>query len=231
MVGQHEKSTLDVRSKAHDDLNFQFATASTVMLKNEDGFLPLSQLRLAKIGVVGDDTNVKGGGSGSVWSSHIVTPTEGLISRFANGPQRSNSEGGALTVTATPPIPPPSNNSGKFTCSGKLGSSGVVICNHSVAFKQPGMHQANQNVCTTKVTPQDIKASVELAKMVDIVIVNVAVTSTEGYDRDDLTLGAAQDQLVAEVVAANPNTIVVVRCPGAVLMGSWASKVKAILVQ
>ena len=104
MVGQHEKSTLDVRSKAHDDLNFQFATASTVMLKNEDGFLPLSQLRLAKIGVVGDDTNVKGGGSGSVWSSHIVTPTEGLISRFANGPQRSNSEGGALTVTATPPI-------------------------------------------------------------------------------------------------------------------------------
>ena len=39
--------------------------------------------------------------------------------------------------------------------------------------------------------------------MTDVVIVNVAVTSTEGYDRDNLTLGVMQDQLVSEVAKAN----------------------------
>jgi beta-glucosidase len=92
------------------------------------------------------------------------------------------------------------------------------------------MGQCDQSGCTTIVTPEDIAASVAVAKMVDVVIVNVAVTSTEGYDRDNLTLGSTQDQLVEEVAAANPNTVVVVRCPGAVLM-PWAGKVRAIIVQ
>jgi beta-glucosidase len=85
----------DVRTKAHNDLNLEFATASTVLLKNEGGILPLGPTfarggKLAKVGVVGDDQNVKGGGSGSVWSTHIVTPTEGLISRFMKGSGSGN---------------------------------------------------------------------------------------------------------------------------------------------
>jgi hypothetical protein len=68
----------------------------------------------------------------------------------------------------------------------------VQICNHSVVYKSCGMGQCNQSQCTTIVTPQDIAASVLVAKMVDVVVVNVAVTSTEGYDRDNLSLGAAQ---------------------------------------
>jgi len=67
-------------------------------------------------------------------------------------------------------------------------------------------------------------ASIAVARNVDVIIVNVAVTSTEGYDRENLTLGIQQDRLVSEVAAVNPNTVVVVRCPGAVLM-PWANKV------
>ena len=92
------------------------------------------------------------------------------------------------------------------------------------------MGQCDQDGCTTAVTSADIQAAVVVAKMVDVVIVNVAVTSTEGYDRDNLTISPAQDQLVEAVAAANANVVVVVRCPGAVLM-PWRDKVKAIIVQ
>ena len=68
------------------------------------------------------------------------------------------------------------------------------------------MGQCDQNGCTTVVTDADISASVALAKTVDTVIVNVAVTSTEGFDRYNLSLGEAQDALVTQVAAANPNS-------------------------
>lgn len=92
------------------------------------------------------------------------------------------------------------------------------------------MSQCDQDRCTTKVTAEDIASSVALAKQSDIVIVNVALTSTEGYDRFNLSLGDMQNELVSRVSDANPNTIVVVRCPGAVLM-PWADKVRAVIVQ
>jgi beta-glucosidase len=320
-------ATDDVRSKAHDDLNMLFATSSIVLLKNDDGILPLNvgqdPPKLTSIGVVGDDQNVKGGGSGSVWSTHIVTPTEGLISLLTTG-THANHNARRYTAAATPPLgeasthalpdecpadgdiswrnrsiqgydlgPPPhtgyptlnasaccalcsvtpgcafwSWNSGSpgscypksdaaaghysygmkgydagacpvhppippppvSQCSQKLGTSGIVVCNHSVTYASCGMGQCDQSLCTTVVTAQDIEDAVKVAQMTDVVVVNVAVTSTEGYDRDNLTLGVMQDRLVSAVAAANPNTIVVVRCPGAVLM-PWASEVKAILVQ
>ena len=92
------------------------------------------------------------------------------------------------------------------------------------------MGQCDQNGCTTIVTDSDITSSVSVAMMSNFTVVNVAVTSTEGFDRYNLSLGDAQNKLVAQVAAANPNTIVVVRCPGAILM-PWIDAVKAVVVQ
>ena len=163
--------TSDVRSEDHDELNVQFAISTTVLLKNEGRLLPLDVSKpsasLKKIGVVGDDSNVKGGGSGSVWSTHIVTPTEGLIARLSNGPHsRFNvKQPSAVAVhpalpTLAPTPPPPA-----YSCSKKLGSSEIVVCNHSVAYASCGMGQCNQSECTTLVTHQDIADAVEVAKV------------------------------------------------------------------
>jgi len=73
-----------------------------------------------------------------------------------------------------------------------------------------------------------INTAVEVAKAADVAIVFVGAESSEGSDRGNLSLPAPQDQLISSVAAANPNTIVVVNGPGAVLM-PWASSVKAIL--
>ena len=67
--------------------------------------------------------------------------------------------------------------------------------------------QCDQDGCTTAVSDAEIAASVAVAKTVDTVIVNVAVTSTEGFDRFNLSLGHQQDDLVTQVAEANPNTV------------------------
>jgi beta-glucosidase len=75
----------------------------------------------------------------------------------------------------------------------------------------------------------DLAAATNLAKNCATSIVVVATTSSEGHDRENLSLGDNFNNLVAAVAAVNPNTIVDVRAPGAVLM-PWANLVPAILV-
>jgi beta-glucosidase len=76
----------------------------------------------------------------------------------------------------------------------------------------------------------DPVATAAAAATADVVIVNVATTSSEGSDRKNLTIGYAQDQLVFAIAAVQKNTIVVARCPGACLM-PWKDSVPAILFQ
>jgi len=72
-------------------------------------------------------------------------------------------------------------------------------------------------------------AAAEFAKTCDVIVVVVATTSIEGYDRPSLALGNGQDELVFALNAANSHIIVVVNTPGAVLM-PFAVDVSTLLV-
>ncbi|MEY4434376.1 MAG: hypothetical protein RIR16_416 [Actinomycetota bacterium] len=77
-----------------------------------------------------------------------------------------------------------------------------------------------------------IAEAVSEAKSAELAIVVVGTNSqveSEGFDRKSLVLPGRQDELVEAVVAANPNTIVVVNAGSPVLL-PWRNKVKAILV-
>jgi beta-glucosidase len=54
-------------------------------------------------------------------------------------------------------------------------------------------------------------------------------TESESFDRTSLRLSAAQEELILQTAAANPNTIVVVQAGAAIDMSRWASKVRAIV--
>jgi len=73
-----------------------------------------------------------------------------------------------------------------------------------------------------------INSAVDVAKSADYAVVFVGFTSSEGSDRANLSLPYPQDELIAAIVAANPNTVVVLNGPGPVLM-PWASTVKGIV--
>ena len=71
----------------------------------------------------------------------------------------------------------------------------------------------------------------KLASQADAVIVAVgfdADSETEGADRE-FRLPPGQDQLIREVTAANPNTIVVVTAGGSVDVTPWVDKVHALI--
>jgi len=77
-----------------------------------------------------------------------------------------------------------------------------------------------------------IAQAVAAAKKSDFAIVVVgtnAQVESEGIDRSDLSLPGRQDELVNAVVAANPNTVVIVNSGSPVLL-PWRNKVRAILL-
>ncbi len=78
-----------------------------------------------------------------------------------------------------------------------------------------------------------IKEAVELAKRADVAIVVAGLTGeweSEGFDRVNLDLPGEQNQLIAQVAAANPNTVVVLNA-GSALRMPWAADVPTILEQ
>jgi len=86
--------------------------------------------------------------------------------------------------------------------------------------------EANVEVTYANTTQVDL--AVHLAQEADIAIVFIKETSSEGSDRESLTLPNGQDDFVAKIAAAQPNVVVVLHVPGAVLM-PWEKQVKGIL--
>lgn len=75
-VGAFDRKTAgdphaNVATPEHAALAEKFAEETAVLLKNEAEILPLAMKRGMRIGIVGDAENVKGGGSGSVWSKYV----------------------------------------------------------------------------------------------------------------------------------------------------------------
>ncbi len=76
-----------------------------------------------------------------------------------------------------------------------------------------------------------IADAVELAKRSDVAVVIAGLNGeweSEGFDRVDMKLPGGQDELIRQVVAANPNTIVVLNVGSPVEM-PWVNEVPAIL--
>lgn len=71
-------------------------------------------------------------------------------------------------------------------------------------------------------------AAAEKAKGADVVIIFATQWTMEAYDAPDLSLPGGQDQMIATIAAANPNTIVVLETGGPVTM-PWLDKVGAVV--
>jgi len=75
---------------------------------------------------------------------------------------------------------------------------------------------------------QLIAEAADTARAADVAVVFVADVTSEGMDRSTLALPADQDELIAEVARANPNTVVVLNTSGAVLM-PWLDDVDGVI--
>jgi beta-glucosidase len=78
----------------------------------------------------------------------------------------------------------------------------------------------------------ELERAVALAAEADVAVVVVGTTEeveSEGYDRKSLSLPGRQDDLVREVAAVNPRTVVVVNSGAPVLL-PWVDQVPAVLL-
>ncbi len=85
--------------------------------------------------------------------------------------------------------------------------------------------------CVPPLPADPIQAAVDLAAQADVAIIVAGLTrewESEGFDRADMRLVGQQDELIARVAAANPNTIVVLNVGSPVEM-PWVDAVPAIV--
>jgi beta-glucosidase len=87
---------------------------------------------------------------------------------------------------------------------------------------------ARKGVTVTYADGGDPAAAAALARSADVAVVMVGDKDREGSDRPNLSLPGGQDGLVSAVAAANPQTVVVLKTGGPVLM-PWLSQVPAVL--
>jgi beta-glucosidase len=108
------------------------------------------------------------------------------------------------------------------------GGSGAVSPPYIITVLQGILNAVPHSVNVSYAGTSDANAEA-IAAAADVAIVCTGTWSTEGSDRSDLSLPSAENDLIARVAAAQTRTVVVVTCPGAVLM-PWASAVASILV-
>lgn len=191
-----------VASPAHAAVSRQVAEEGSVLLKNARSVLPVSPA-VRSIAVIGDDAGPgvlsQGGGSSGVHAPHLVTPYRGIRSRAGHG----------VTVTYAPGVPPA--NGPRPAGAGSYPTAGGG---------------------TDRARRESVRSShdraVATARAADLAVVFVGLLQTERRDLRTIDLSAEQNRLVADVAAANPNTVVVVNSGSAVTM-PWAGAVRGIV--
>lgn len=88
--------------------------------------------------------------------------------------------------------------------------------------------RAPKSVRISSCLSNDVTAATKVAGSVETAIVFVNADSGEGSDRTTLSLWNGGDDLINAVASINPNTIVVIHTPGAVLM-PWINNVRAVI--
>lgn len=110
----------------------------------------------------------------------------------------------------------------------ELVGLGVDVTYAQGYYKSAGSKKERKN----RMTDEQLTAeAIAAAKAADVAVVFVGLTEDfegEGYDRETIDMPANHNKLVADVAAANPNTVVVL-AGGSVVLMPWLDKAKALL--
>ena len=135
---------------------------------------------------------------------------QGVMS--GGGSSQVHGEGGPAATVPIAVGPSGSAASEQFHRSSPLDAIKAMAPNAAITFRD-GRYIAD---------------AVAQAKQADIAIIFATEWRTEGFDQPDLSLPDGQDQLIAAVAEANPNTIVVLETGGPVKM-PWIDKTAAVI--
>ncbi|HEX8834063.1 MAG TPA: glycoside hydrolase family 3 C-terminal domain-containing protein, partial [Abditibacteriaceae bacterium] len=197
-----------INTAEHQETARRVAEEGAVLLKNEGAMLPLDASKFRTVAVIGENAVLHhghGGESARVKAFYEITPLEGIVRRV----------GDDVNVLFSRGYRQPDRNK-----VGIADAAGVDKWETKSTSSQEGEELALR--------------AVQAAQEADVVIYVGGLNhnpylDTEGVDRRDMKLPYGQDELLARVVEANPNTVVVLFSGAAVEMGSWLEQAPAVL--
>ncbi|EXJ74860.1 uncharacterized protein A1O5_01556 [Cladophialophora psammophila CBS 110553] len=218
-----------VFSEEHRALARYVAARSAVLLKNEpvDGhpLLPIDPSKIATIAVVGRLANIANTGdrgSSHVWSPHVATVYDGVISAFPHA-QVILEDTGAVEKAKQ-----------------AATNADVTICVVGYTHEDEGEYAAPTLMKDPALRATFPPAVTEKEKEVLSFLDNVGPREKDksedawktggGGDRQSLRLHVDDIQMISAVTQTNPRTIVAIVCGGAVIMEEWKDQVPALLV-
>ena len=190
-------------TKEHQEISRKIAEETFVLLKNKN-LLPLDPARFKTVAIIGANAAAQfahGGGSATIKPPYEITALEGISNRLGAGVK-------------------------------------IIYAQGYDPAMGPGRVDYNPNVRDTGSPAYDAKRASEAiaaAKAADVVIYIGGLNhhggyDTEGADRKNLKLPGGQDELLKQIVRANPKTVVVFMGGGAVEMdNAWLKRVPALL--
>ena len=180
------------------------AAESLVLLKNSGNLLPLDPAKIKTLAVIGPNAAVArtgGGGSSLVRSKYSVSPLAAIKERAGSGIQVRYAQGAAID---------------------EEGVSGAGLVENLSAAG------GGDAAAAEKLRAEAVAIAANTDAVILVVGDNARVES-EGFDRKTLDLPPGQDELIAAVVKANHNTVVVFNAGAPVNVSRWVNDVPALV--
>ncbi|MCF0178525.1 MAG: glycoside hydrolase family 3 C-terminal domain-containing protein [Bacteroidales bacterium] len=183
-----DKANIEMTSKEFgQQIAYQVAKKSIVLLKNDGGLLPIDKSKVKKIAVIGLNATAStaaGGMGAGVKTLYEITPLQGIL----------NEVGSDVEVTYTPGY---KNYMGMF---GRWMQNSGNGGNIAAEINEPA-------------DPAMLADAVLAASAADLVIFFAGTNKnieSEGSDRTNIDLPVGQNEIVKAIAEANPNLVTVV---------------------
>ena len=214
---QRSRKAGSYNTPEHRKSALQVARESVVLLKNEDERLPLKAKEMKKLLLIGENAECvhsNGGGSAEIKALYEITPLMGIKTLL----------GGNTEVTYVPGY-----------------KRDDVAADSDKNWQETSLEDGGGSIKEIKSTVDEAvknerkrlrEEAAELASKYDQVILIGGLNhehDSEGNDRADMRLPYEQDELIQEVLKANPQTVIVMMGGSPVEMGEWISDAKAVV--
>lgn len=226
MIGskKEERKSGTYNTPKHHEVVLNTAREAIVLLKNEEKRLPIKTTGLKKIAVIGhnaEKVHANGGGSSEIKALYEISPLMG-IKKLLGGNVKVEYAKGYY-------VPEKKDHSELNWQEASLLSHDEAIINTAESVDQKMKERMEEIKRQQKLLREE---AVALAKKVDEVIIVGGLNhdyDCEGWDRSDLLLPYAQEELINGVLEVNANAVIVMITGAPVSYQAFVNKAKAIL--
>ncbi len=222
MLGEESRSRKagTYNAPEHREAALKTARESIVLLKNEEGRLPVNRKGMKTLAVIGQNAvrvHSSGGGSAEIKALYEITPLLGLMSKLGGNVEVKFAKGYDIPKAQEKELNWQHHSLEKLTEAEKQAEAEKWRLAQEEAAKERG-----------KLYQEAVSLAGECDEVIFIGGLNHDY-DVEGSDRRDMKLPYGQDELIQALLEVKPDTIIVMFAGSPLEMKAWSGKAKAIL--